>query len=145
MHSVLEKSGVHFFITMLKFLKYITTLLTVTATLLVLTQASLYSGESAHDTGDHRQQSTSHDEPLVVAFEQLLPPFLNNAGSGVRQVEPPTNTNTRILTDNDDFRVAHSCGLTHRQLAQNNIVYRFRLAQREQAGFYIYELCKLLI
>lgn len=132
---------------MLKFLKYITALLSVTATLLVLTQASLYSDKLAPVTGELRQHSTLPDEPLVAAFEQLLPPFLNNAGSGVRQVEPPsnTNTNTRILTDNDDFRVAHSCGLTHRRLAQNNIISSFRLAQREQAGFYIYELCKLLI
>jgi hypothetical protein len=131
---------------MLKFLKYITLVLSVTATLLVLTQASLYSDKLDPVAGE-QQQSTSHDEPLVVAFEQLLPPFLNNSGSGVRQVEPPanTNTNTRILTDNDDFRVAYSCGLTHRKLAQNNISTSFRLAQREQAGFYIYELCKLLI
>lgn len=136
-----------FFITMLKFLKYITALLSVIATLLVLTQASLYSDKLAPVTGELRQHSTLPDEPLVAAFEQLLPPFLNNAGSGVRQVEPPsnTNTNTRILTDNDDFRVAHSCGVTHRRLAQNDIISSFRLAQREQAGFYIYELCKLLI
>lgn len=126
---------------MLKSLKYFMTLLTVTATLLVLTQLSNYSGEP----GTQQQQSTAHDEPLVAAFEQLLPPFVNNLGSGVRQVEPPTNTNTRILTDTDDFRVAHACTLTHQQLVHNSYTYRRQLSQREQAGFYIYELCKLLI
>jgi len=126
---------------MLKSLKYFMTLLTVTATLLVLTQLSNYSGEP----GTQQQQSTTHDEPLVAAFEQLLPPFVNNLSSGVRQVEPPTNTNTRILTDSDEFRVAHACTLTHQQLTQNTYTYRRQLSQREQVGFYIYELCKLLI
>ena len=126
---------------MLKFLKYVISLLTVTATLLVLTQVSTYTEE----LNPQQKQSTTHDEPLVAAFEQLLPPFVNNLGSGVRQVESPTNTNTRILTDSDEFRVAHACTLTHQQLTQNTYTYRRQLSQREQVGFYIYELCKLLI
>lgn len=121
------------------------TLLTVTVTMLVLAQVSAYSTGLFSTSASSGSTGTEHDQPLVVAFEQLLPPFVNNEGAGVRQVEPPANTNTRILNDNDDFRIAHSCVMTHQLLVQRTAEYRLRLAQREQAGFYIVELRKLLI
>lgn len=129
---------------MLKVLKYIMTLLSVAATMLVLTQVSAYSSDF-RSSSESTSAASGHDEPLVTAFEQLLPPFVNNEGAGVRQIESPSNTNTRILNDNDDFRVAYTCIITHQKLVKSSVEYRLRLSHREQAGFYIYELRKLLI
>ena len=121
------------------------TLLTVTVTMLVLAQVSAYSTGLFSTSASSGSTGTEHDHPLVVAFEQLLPPFVNNEGAGVRQIESPSNTNTRILNDNDDFRVAYTCIITHQKLVNSSVEYRLRLSHREQAGFYIYELRKLLI
>lgn len=128
---------------MKKTLHYLISLLTVTATLLLLTQTVVFSKVN-FPTGDSTTE-TAGDTPLLLAFEQLTPPLLNGEGSGVRQVEPPAQSGTRILTDNNDFRIAQSSLIIRRQLAQSKLSYTLHLSQREQAGFYIYELCKLLI
>ena len=96
-------------------------------------------------TDEQSAQQCSEDEPLIVSIDQLLPPFLNSEGPGVRPVEPPPGPTTRILSDNDEFRLAHSGQLIAQQLAHSRTAYLLHLTQREQAGFYLYELCKLLI
>ncbi len=96
-------------------------------------------------TDEQSAQQCAEDEPLIVSIDQLLPPFANSEGPGVRPVEPPPGPTTRILSDNDELRLAHSGQLIAQQLAHSRIAYLLHLTQREQAGFYLYELCKLLI
>lgn len=119
--------------------------LLVVATVLILAQHWAYSSSYTAEAELHTHYDNSHDQPLLLSFEQLLPPFVNNEGAGIRHAESSPNVNTRIQSSNDDFRVAHSCQITHQQLATSKVEYQLRQSHRERAGFYIYELCKLLI
>jgi len=130
---------------MLKILKYVMTLLIVAATMLVLAQHWAYNISHSATSGIQQHHDNSNDQPLLLSFEQLLPPFVNDEGAVVRHVEAPTHLNTRTHSDNDDFRVAHTCQITHQQLAKSKAENQLRQSHRERAGFYLYELCKLLI
>lgn len=147
MHSVFNKRGAFFI--MRKTLTHTIKWLTVATTLLLLVQLHLYVASTDVQSGESKpiqtDENSAADEPLIVSIDQLLPPFVNGEGPGVRPVEPPVGQTTRILSDNDEFRLAHSCQLIAQQLAHSRIAYLLHLTQREQAGFYLYELCKLLI
>lgn len=125
--------------------------LTVATTLLLLVQLHLYVASSDFQAPESKsilsnENSNTDDEPLIVSIEQLLPPLVNGEGPGVRPVEPPIGQTTRILSDdNNDFRLAHSCQLVAGRLALSRNTYLLHLTQLEQAGFYLYELRKLLI
>lgn len=148
MHSVFNKRGAFLF--MRKQLTYNTKWLMVVTALLLLVQLHFYVSIPELPTGESEtiqsSESSSEDEPLIVSIDQLLPPFVNSEGPGVRPVEPPIGQTTRILSDdNNDFRLAHSCQLVAGRLALSRNTYLLHLTQLEQAGFYLYELRKLLI
>jgi len=129
---------------MQKELKYILSVLTVTAGIWLLAQLPVSAWS---DYQQHASATLSHtaDEPLIAQFEQLLPPFLNSEGPGVKQVEPLNGSGFRILNENYEFRNQHACQMTHLQLEILRQNFLHQLADREKEGFYLYELCKLLI
>lgn len=82
---------------------------------------------------------------ITSSFEQFLPPFLNNDGSGVRHVESAPSASSRIISESNELRAFHACQQAHQQLGVTHTRFLLRQSQREQQGFYLYELCKLLI
>ncbi len=82
---------------------------------------------------------------LHTCYEQLLPPSANKEESADRQLEQSGSTSFRLLTNDSSFRIIHANQLTHQLLIKLDANSLLLLSQHEKAGFYLYELCKLLI
>jgi hypothetical protein len=82
---------------------------------------------------------------LHGSYEQLLPPQTNTEGAGERQLEQSGSSGFRTLSDDAPSRILHFNQLSHLFFLNQDINYLVILSQREKKGYYLYQLCKLLI
>lgn len=120
-------------------------LVAVLALVLMLSQLPFAALQQEVRPETSAQEQSAGPQELLTTFEQLLPPFINNEGPGVRQVEPPPGSASRVPSNTHFFRSLHTCQLTHQLLSTTRVSFLRQLSERENEGFYLYELCKLLI
>lgn len=133
---------------MKRFLTYVlfaVTLYTgVTSTHIVGTQHAERVVNTSEKIADSQDDTTNPDQHQ--SFFSAPDLFLTGLGSEQVRVSFSSQTASfRIIPFSDNFRIAHSLQIVHRQYFCTGQLFTLQLAHKQSDGYYLYHLRKLLI